>query len=357
MSEDYYNLLGVEKNATDSEIKKAFRKKAQEYHPDKPSGDEKKFKAVNEAYSVLSDKQKRQQYDTFGSAGGPGAGAGGFGGFDFSGFQQAGGFGGGAGGFEFDLGDIFSQFGGGGRSRTRRGQDISVTTTISFKEAVFGVEKEFTLTKNSACEACDGTGAENKKTHTCPECNGSGHITAVQQTIMGQIQTNRVCHVCHGSGQVPEKNCSVCKGDGVVRGTETVKVKIPAGIEDGQQLRLSGRGEAISGGQSGDLYILVRVTPESGFAQQGKDIFMQTAISLSDAALGGTKEIETLDGKVTIKIPAGSTTGKQLRVKDKGVPITEKRRGDLYVELVIDVPQKLSRDQKKQLEQLRESGL
>lgn len=358
MSDDYYELLGVSRDATDSELKKAFRKKAQEYHPDKPDGDEKKFKAVNEAYSVLSDKQKKQQYDTFGSAGpqagfGGGQGGAGFGGFDFSGFQQ-----GSAGGFEFDLGDIFSQFAGGGRQAgPRRGQHIQTTVTISFKDSVFGSEQEFSLTKNTSCSDCAGTGAENKKTQTCPECNGRGQVTAVQQTIMGQIQTQRQCHVCHGSGQVPEKNCQTCKGDGVVRGTEKVKVRIPAGIEDGQQLRINGKGEAVSGGQPGDLYIVVRVTPDKKFEKEGKNVFTTAGISMTEAALGSTKEIETLDGPVKIKIPAGSFSGTQLRVKDHGVVITEHKRGDLYITLEIEVPKKLSRDQKKALEQLRDSGL
>lgn len=353
MAKDYYKLLEVDKSASESELKKAFRKKAQEYHPDKPTGDEKKFKEVNEAYSVLSDKQKRQQYDTFGSAG-PQAGGGGGGGFDFSGFQQ-----GGAGGYEFDLGDIFSQFGGfgGGQRRQRRGSDISVEVTISFKESVFGSDKEFQIVKNNICDECDGTGAYKKKTKTCHECNGNGRIVRVQQTIMGAVQTQVTCHVCDGQGQIPEEKCHSCKGHKTVRNKEVVKVKIPAGIEDGQQLRLSGRGEALAGGQSGDLYILVRVTRHKDFEKEGKDLFTRTSISLSEAALGVTKKITTLDGDIKIKVPAGSTTGKQLRVKDKGVVITENRRGSLFVELTIDVPKKLSKDQKKILEQLQESGL
>ena len=353
MSDNYYERLGVDKNATDAELKKAFRKKAQEFHPDKPDGDEKKFKAVNEAYSVLSDKQKRQQYDTFGKAGAQGGGFGGqAGGFDFSGF-------GGQGGFEFDLGDIFSQFGGfgGGGRRAKRGNDISVETSISFKESVFGVEKEFEIVKNNVCVECEGTGAHNKKTKTCHECNGNGRVVRVQQTIMGNVQTQIPCSTCSARGQLPEENCHSCKGDGIVRNKEKVGVKIPAGIEDGQQLRLSGRGEAIANGQPGDLYILVRVTAEKNFHKEGKDIFTQTTISFSEAALGAIRTIPTIDGEVTIKIPAGSQTGKQLRVKDQGVVITENKRGDMYVELIIEVPKKISKEQKKLLEQLQEKGL
>ncbi len=353
MSDNYYELLGVDKTASDAELKKAFRKKAQEYHPDKPTGDEEKFKSVNEAYSVLSDKQKRQQYDTFGKAGAQ-QGAGGFGGgFDFSGFQQ------GAGGFEFDLGDIFNQFGGfgGGGRRQRRGNDISVETTISFKESVFGVEKEFELVKDNICEECEETGAHKKKTKACHECNGNGRVSRVQRTIMGNVQTQTTCTTCAGRGQLPEENCHSCKGAGTVRSKEKVGVKIPAGIEDGQQLRMSGRGEALAGSQSGDLYIQVRVTPQKNFQKSGKDIHTIAEITMSEAALGAKKTIPTVDGEVTIKIPSGTTTGKQLRVKEEGVVITDNRRGDLYVELIISVPTKLSKQQKKLLESLQETGL
>ena len=360
MEEDYYKLLGVEKTATDAELKKAFRKKAQAFHPDKPDGDEAKFKAVNEAYSVLSDKQKRAQYDQFGKAGaqagfgGAGGGQGGFGGFDFSGFQQ------GAGGFEFDLGDIFSQFGGGGgfgSQRQSRGQDLSVSITIDFKDSVFGVNKDIEIEKNSTCDDCDGTGAEDKKTKTCPECSGSGHVTRVQNTIMGQVQRQAVCPTCHGSGKVPEKNCTTCGGDGVRRKRETISVKVPAGIEDGQQLRLRGRGEAIAHGNPGDLYIQVRVRQSKKFEKEGYDLFTTLDITLSEAALGATKSVETIDGSVKIKVPAGSTTGKKLRVKGEGVAISDNRRGDLFVELQIAVPQKLSKEQKKALQMLQEAGL
>jgi len=350
MSDNYYELLGAEKTATDAELKKAFRKKAQEYHPDKPGGDEKKFKAVNEAYSVLSDKQKRQQYDAYGKAGTQGGG----GGFNGGGFD----FGGGAQGFEFDMGDIFSQFGGfGGGQRQRRGNDISTTTTITFKESVFGAEKEFELVKNNVCSECEGTGAHNKKTKTCHDCNGNGRVSRVQNTIMGQIQREVECPTCQGRGQIPEENCHSCKGDGVVRSKEKVRVKIPAGIEDGQQLRMSGKGEALATGQPGDLYILVRVAQDKKFQKEGKDLFTKTTISLSEAALGVSKKISTIDGAITIKVPAGASTGKQLRIKEQGVQITENRRGDMYVELVIDVPGKITREQKKILEELQKAGL
>ena len=353
MADDYYNLLDVSRDASAAEIKKAFRKKAQEFHPDKPDGDEAKFKQANEAYSVLSDENKRKQYDTFGKAGAQGGGGGGFSG-GFGGFGQGG-------GMEFDLNDIFSQFGGGGfgggRARSRRGADISIETTISFKDSVFGIEQDFEITKNNICNECDGTGAHQKKTKTCHECNGNGQVTMVQQTIMGAIQTNATCPTCSGSGQIPESNCHSCKGDGTVRNKEPVKIKIPAGIENGQQLRLTGRGEALANGQPGDLYIYVRVNPHKDFEKHGKDLLTNASVSLSEAALGGQKKIPTIDGDITIKIPAGATHGKQLRVKGQGVVITEKRRGDLFVELSIDVPSKVSKEQKKLLEELQKSGL
>ena len=364
MDEDYYKLLDVDKSASDAEIKKAFRAKAQKYHPDKPTGDEKKFKAINEAYSTLSDKQKRQQYDSFGKGGaqgGFGGGAGGFGGqgggFDFSGFQQ------GAGGFEFDINDIFSQFGGGGGGgfgggrRQSRGQDISVSITITFKESVFGVQKEFEIDKNSTCDECDGTGAEDKKTKTCTECKGAGSVARVQNTFMGQVQTQVTCPTCRGAGTIPEKNCHACGGDGVRRKKEKIKVRIPAGIEDGQQLRLSERGEAVAQGRAGDLYIQVRVTPQDGYIKVGSHLQTMMSISMTEAALGATKKIETLDGVVNIKIPAGSKHGSKLRVKGKGVVITENRRGDLYVELLIEVPKKLTKEQKQALESAQKLGL
>ena len=356
MAQDYYDLLGVSRDASDSDIKKAFRKKAQELHPDKQGGDEAKFKELNKAYGVLSDKQKRAQYDQFGAAGpgGQGFNAGstgqsGFGGFDFSGFQ--GGFS--QDGAEFDMNDIFSMFGGGGgRTRTRRGSDMATEITISFAESVFGTEKKFTITKNKACDICDGTGAEGKKTKTCPTCQGQGAVSQTRQTMMGTIQQQVVCPACQGEGQIPERNCSNCGGDGVVRGNEEVAVKIPAGIEHGQQLRMRGRGEYLRGGEPGDLYITVLVTKDNKFEKVGDDIKTTTIISVPEAVLGSTKSITLVEGSKKIKIPAGTSHGTMMRIKSEGVGERGGRRGDMYVEIQIEIPKKLSRTEKNLYEEL-----
>ena len=350
MSKDYYAILGVSKSASDDEIKKAFRKKAQEYHPDKKDGDEKKFKEVNEAYGVLRDKQKRAQYDQFGQAGPGGMGGGqGFGGFDFSGFQQ-GGFSGG--GMEFDLGDIFGDMFGSRRGRTRRGADISTEIEISFAESVFGVEKEFVITKDNTCSTCDGTGDKNKKPKTCGTCNGNGRVSQVQQTIMGTIQRQVVCPDCGGVGTRPETVCGDCKGTGITRGQQEIKVKIPAGIEHGQQLRMSGKGEPVQGGESGDLYILVRVKADKRFEKIGHDLETTLSVSVPEAVLGATKTIETVEGSKKIKIPNGTTHGSRLRIKGEGVGPKDGRRGDMYVRIHIDVPNKLSKQERKLYEEL-----
>lgn len=346
---NYYDILGVSKDASQDELKKAFRKKAQEYHPDKPTGDEAKFKEINEAYSVLSDGQKRQQYDTYGSAG-PGAG----------GFGQDFGQGFNAGGFEFDLNDIFSQFGGfsGGGTRERRGSDIGIDMTISFKDSVFGITQEVELVKNNMCNACDGTGAEGKKTKTCATCSGAGRVTITQQTMLGAMRTQTICSTCRGSGQVPIENCKTCSGHGIVKSKEKITVKIPAGIENGQRLRLSGRGEAIKGGRSGDLFITIHVTEDTQYRKEGTSLIKEEYITISEAVLGNNKHtVETYDGPITIKIPEGSKQGTMLRIKEKGFTITEKRRGDLYLELMIDVPTKLTKEQKKLFEGLQDKGL
>lgn len=352
MSQDYYELLGLERNASKDEIKKAFRKKAQQYHPDKQDGDEEKFKQVNEAYTVLSNEKKRAQYDQFGSAAaggmGGGAGAQGFGGF--GGFGQQGG------GMEFDMNDIFDMFGGGGRSgqrRSRRGADISTEITIDFAESIFGVEKTFTISKEKECGTCDGTGAKNKKTKTCSTCNGNGQVSQVQQTIMGTIQRQVICPECDGVGQIPEAACSTCRGTGSEHGSEEVNVKIPAGIEDGQQLRLSDRGEYMKGGENGDLYILVRVTQNRQFEKIGNDIKTDKTISISQAVLGDTVSVDTVDGSVKIKVPAGTSHGSLLRVKDQGVGPKKGKRGNLYVQIEIEIPKKINKEEKGLFEQLQ----
>jgi molecular chaperone DnaJ len=364
MSKDYYKTLGVDKNASEADIKSAFRKLAHQHHPDKNGGDDKKFKEVNEAYQTLSDKQKRAQYDQFGSAG-PQFGGGGFGGgnpfggqggfdfsnFDFSQFQQ-GGFGG-QGGFEFDLGDLFGGAFGGGRSRVRRGNDIETQIKITFKEAVFGVEKTIHLNKVSECKICHGSGAKaGSKINECKTCNGKGRIVKTQRTILGNMQTQAECDACFGSGKIPEHKCETCKGAGVVRDKEEILVKIPAGLNNGDTLRMDGAGEAIPHGESGDLFIHVAIETHPTFKRAGNDLIMAKEISLTDALLGTEFEIETLDGKEKLYIPEGTNTGDQLKIKGKGV-MHGRNRGDLVVGIKVNMPKRLSRKAKEIIETLK----
>lgn len=361
MSKDYYKILGVEKNASQDEIKKAFRKLAHEHHPDKKTGNADKFKEANEAYSVLSDPQKRSQYDQFGNAGfnggfGGGQGQGGFGGFDFSGF---GGFDGQGGqGFEFDLGDIFgSMFGGGrgrGRNKTPRGTDIQVDIEISFKDSVFGLDKEIHVTKDEICTNCKGTRAEPGTTlDNCSNCKGSGHVIKQQRTILGIIENTHICDVCDGTGKIPKTKCKTCRGKGTEQKKVTLNVVIPPGIESGETLRVKGKGEAISNGEPGDLYIRIYVKKDPRFKKQGNDIYSDLHISISDAVLGGEAEFESLDGPITVKIPEAITHGEILRIKHKGVPYTTSHRGDLMLKILIDIPKKINKEQRKLFEQLR----
>lgn len=348
---DYYETLGIHKGASKDEIKKAFRKKAHEYHPDKGTGNAEKFKEVNEAYSVLSDDQKRAQYDQFGHAGanfgggGFNPGQGGFGGFDFSGFQNGQ-------GFEFDLGDIFGDIfgGGGGRRRTQRGADITVDMKLTFAESIFGTEKSVTINKHSTCSHCKGSGGE-PGTHqtTCKTCSGKGTVKEIRRTILGSMATTKTCETCHGKGTVPEKACKVCHGKGVQKGTETIEVKVPSGVETGEMLRVTGRGEAISGGNPGDLYIRLHVASHSVFRKTGNNIEMDLDLKLTEAILGTTKTIETLDGSMEVKIPAGIQFGEILRVKYKSIY--------LFIHVKIQLPKKLSKDEHKLVEELKERGL
>jgi molecular chaperone DnaJ len=370
MSKDYYKILGIEKNASSDEIKKAFRKLAHEHHPDKQGGNDAKFKEANEAYSVLSDEKKRKQYDMFGSAGANmgGGGAGGFDtsgfGFDFSGFNQAGG-GFSQGGFEdMDIGDIFgSVFGGGSRGqRQRRGSDISVDVELPFSEAIFGGERSFKIRKTSVCSECSGSGGKKgSKMKTCHTCNGKGKVTEVKRSIIGTFQTSRVCDTCHGSGKEPEEKCPVCRGAGVVERDQEIKVKIPPGLEDGETIRLSGGGEAISGGESGDLYIKVHVHEHPIWRKEGSHLVTDIDVKLTDALLGTSHSLKTLDGDLLLKIPEGTNHGEILRIKGKGVPTTSRgrdgSRGDILVHVNILMPKRLSKEAKKALEELRKEGI
>ncbi len=358
---DYYEVLGIQKSASADEIKKAFRKLAVKYHPDKEGGDEAKFKEANEAYEVLKDSQKRQRYDQFGHAG-VGGSAGGAGGNPFEGFQ---GFGGqGAQGFNFDfgdggLGDIFgSFFGGQGASqgqRVRRGRDVETEITLEFEEAIFGVEEKLELTLDDTCEHCKGTTVEpGSSLKTCPTCKGAGQQTRVMNTIFGQIQQAVTCETCQGKGKVPEKVCTVCKGKGTERRKQTISLKIPAGIDDGATIRLREHGEAIADGPKGDLYVHIRVKPHKKFTREGELILSEEHISFSDAALGAEIGVETVDGVVTMKVPAGTQSGTDFKLSGHGVPrLRSEKRGSHIVSVIVDTPKKLSKEQKELLEKLR----
>ncbi len=353
MSKDYYKILGVEKNASKDEIKKAFRKLAHQYHPDKKEGNADRFKEVNEAYSVLSDETKRAQYDAYGQtfSGATGSGFEGFQGFDFSNFKD--------GGVEFDLGDIFGDiFGGGARARNKRGRDISMDIELSFEESVFGVERAILLNKVSKCLSCEGSGAKKgSKMETCSTCNGKGQIREVRRSIIGSFASVRTCEICHGKGEIPKDKCPDCKGSGVLKREQEIKVTIPPGVEDGEMVRLSGMGEALSHGVAGDLYIKIHVRDHSTFKKEGNNLTMTLPVKLSEALLGGEQTIKTLDGEITIKIPEGVGFGEILRVKGKGVPHDKGKRGDLLVKIQIELPKKLSKEMKEVVEKLKKGGI
>jgi molecular chaperone DnaJ len=361
-TKDYYNVLGVDKSASKEDIKKAFYKLAAKYHPDKKGGDEAKFKEINEAYQTLSDEKKRKEYDTYGQTfNGQGPQGGGFGGFgggfnqaDFDGMQ-----------FDFgDLGDIFGDmFGGGGfggGSRQKRGRDISLEIDVPFTEAVFGTERNVLLSKVNTCKTCTGSGAKvGTKMKTCTLCNGQGKIHDVKKTFMGNFQTVRTCDACRGTGKVPEEKCHDCKGHGVVNSREEVNIVIPAGISNGEMIRMSQMGEAVAGGVTGDLYVKINVTPHKHWKREGNDLMTTHEIKLTDALLGVKHTIDGLDGAIEIDVPSGAATGETLRVRGRGVPhVHEKgRRGDVLVKLHINMPKKLSKKAMSYIEGLQEEGL
>lgn len=360
MSKDYYKILGVEKSASKEDIKKAFRKMAHQYHPDKNKGDDAKFKEVNEAYQTLSDDSKRSQYDQFGSSGPAGFGGGhnhgqGFGGFDFSGFQ-------GQQGFDMgDLGDIFGDFfNGGGRrgSQARRGRDISTEIDITFEESIFGVTRKILITKQSYCDTCDSTGAKvGTKMDTCKTCNGQGQVREMKRSILGTFQTVKECSECNGSGKIPHEKCGDCRGEGVSRKQEEIEIKIPAGINNGEMVRMTSMGEAVRGGQSGDLYIKINVRSHHIFKREGINLILDVEIKLTDALLGVKYLLKTLDGEMEIKIPEGTKHKDLLRVKGKGVPVSGSRRGDIIMRVMIKIPTKLNKKSRELIEKLKEEGI
>lgn len=356
---DYYEVLGVPKSASADEIKKAFRKAAVKHHPDKEGGDETKFKEINEAYEVLKDQQKRQRYDQFGHAGVGGASGGGggnpFGGFDF------GGFGGQGQNVHFDfgdggLGDIFGQFfgmGGRGQDRPRRGRDVETTVTLSFEEAVFGKDVTLSLNIDDECSHCDGTTVEpgfGKK--TCDTCKGAGQQVRVMNTMFGPIQQAVVCETCKGKGKIPEKVCTRCRGSGVERREQDITVKIPAGIDDGATIRLRDRGEAVGEGAKGDLYVHIRVKAHKKFTREGDLILSEEHVDMVEAALGTEIEVETVDGTVRMKVPAGTQSGTDFKLSGHGVPnLRNEKRGSHIVSVIVDTPTKLTKKQRELLEQ------
>jgi len=361
MPRDYYDILGVARGASADDIKKAFRKKAHQLHPDKKGGDEAKFKELNEAYQALSDTQKRQTYDQFGHAGSKfsGGGSSGFSGNPF-----------GAGGTQFDfsqagdLNDLFGSFFGGGRagrSRSTRtssgrqaGADVEATLTISLAEAANGMKRTVQLNVASMCEHCKGAGGEpGSGRSTCSTCKGSGAVQSRQDTFFGAFQTSTLCTTCNGEGTVVSAPCKECGGQGRVRRQRTLSVTIPAGIADGQTLRLQHQGEAgLKGGQPGDLYVVIRVTPHPHLVRDGDNLRFNLRINIRQAALGDTAVVPTIDGQAKLKVPAGTQSGTVLKMSGKGMPhLHRSGRGDQLVTVIVTTPDKLSRDQKKALEE------
>lgn len=355
---DYYEVLGVDKNASEADIKKAFRKLARKYHPDVNPGDkeaEAKFKEINEAYDVLSNAEKRQQYDQFGHDAPNFGGAGGFGGFGGGGFGTSADFG--------DLGDIFNMFfgGGGGSAQAngpRQGNDLRYDLTLTFEEAVFGCKKTITVDRWVTCSTCGGSGAKpGTSPETCSRCHGTGRVTSMQQTPFGRMQTQTTCPECGGTGKVIKEKCPDCGGTGRKRESKSLEVNIPAGVDNGTRLRMASEGEAgENGGPAGDLYIYIRVRPHDIFTRDDNDIYMEQKINVAQAALGDEIEVPTLEGRIKFTIPAGVQSGARFRLKGKGVKsMRGYGKGDQYVTVTIETPKNLSAEQRELFEKLADS--
>lgn len=358
---DYYEVLGVAKGADADEIKKAYRKKAVEFHPDKNPGDksaEEKFKEAAEAYEVLSDADKRARYDRYGHAGvdGMSGGAGGFEGMTMDDILRR---------FGFDSGDIFGEFfggGGGGGFRSRqprgeRGSNLRIRVKMSLEEVATGVHKKIKVRKQVACTTCRGSGARDASSvETCTTCRGSGMVNRIAQTPFGAMQTSTTCPTCHGSGQTIKAPCNVCKGDGRVFGEETIEVDIPAGVHEGIQLSMSGKGNAgAKGGPAGDLLITIEETPHEELVREGNNVVYELFLNIADAAIGASIEVPTLDGRARIKIPAGTQSGKIFRLRDKGLPeLQSRRRGDQLIHVNVWTPKKLTDEERRLIEKLRD---
>ena len=351
---DYYELLGLEKGASDAEIKSAFRKLAVKYHPDKNQGNkeaEERFKEINEAYQVLSDADKKAQYDRFGTTDFNGGG-GGFGDYDFSGM----------GGFD-DIGDIFSSFFGGGSRKRRngpeKGEDLEYRMNLTFEEAVFGVEKEIKILRSETCESCSGTGAKagTSKT-TCDKCRGTGQVKTQRNTPLGSFVSSSTCDKCGGNGTTIKDPCNTCHGAGKTKKERKITINIPAGVDDGNVMPLRGQGEhGTKGGPPGDLYISIRVSKHSTFVRKGFDIYMDRHISMAKAALGTEIKVPTVDGDVVYTVPAGTQPGTMFRLKGKGVPkINSHLRGDQYINIIVDVPKHMDENQKEILRSFLEAS-
>jgi len=360
MGKDYYKILGVEKNASKEEIKKAYKKLAKKYHPDlnKESNASEKFKELNEAASVLGDDQKKQQYDQFGSdsfktGGNAGAGAYGTGGFDFSGFDFS------------DFGDIFDTFFGGRRGgfggrkpnkRDNRGNDLRTDMELSLEEAAFGTKKQISINKKQTCKECDGEGG--KDIVTCPDCHGTGHKIEAKRTVFGIFQTTRPCSTCGATGKVIKNPCKQCHGIGTENKTKKIEVDIPEGIEDNSRLRVSGEGEAgFRGGPSGDLYVVIHIKSHKFFERHNNDIYIEIPISIVQASLGTEIEVPTLDGKANLKIPSGTQPNTIFKMRGKGIPFLHSHgRGDQLVRVNVQIPEKLSKKQKELLNVFAEAS-
>ena len=343
MAKEYYELLGVSEDASQDEIKKAYRKKAKKYHPDsnKDTADEEKFKKINKAYDVLSDKDKRKKYDQFGKAGVEGNAR--------AGQQRA------ASNFQ----DIFEQiFGGGGRRRQKRrnGEDLKIPVEISFDEAYKGVEKTFKVTRKTVCSSCDGSGAENGKTNSCTNCNGQGKVRETRRTPFGRTQVVTECGKCDGRGKVPEEKCSNCRGKGIMDSEDEITVEIPSGVRDGQRVRLRNKGHEDRNGNSGDLFLSVRVKPHEVLERKDNDLYTTTKIGIGDAVLGAKVDIPHPEGEIEVDVPEGTQPGQVLRVQNKGMPSNRrmKRKGDLFIKIDVQIPENYNEEEKEFFQKYKE---